>query len=105
MRIKPIGKLIILILVAGGVFGVYRFLSGRGMVPNLAPEAKTKEAKVPKTVNLPDQDPQRGNDDGATATVENVANTDAAPLEGAEPGCLDKPEVRLLTGRGTRTWA
>ncbi len=95
MRIKPIGKLIILILLAGALFGGYRLMAGSGkggsLLAKIAPSAKAKPSVVPAKADLPDAaDPNP-----AGGTLTNASDT-AADLPGSGAGCADKPEVRLL---------
>jgi outer membrane protein OmpA-like peptidoglycan-associated protein len=91
MRLKPVGKLVILILVAGFVFGGYRLAtrgaSGPGLLERIAPAARVKPSAVPPKADLPnvDANPSEG---GITPV--------SANLPGSEPGCTDKTEVRLL---------
>lgn len=90
MRIKPIGKLVILILVAGvGIMG-YRLWSGSGsgLMSKLAPSATVKPSVVPTKAELP----TAGDPSGTNGTVTNASTA----LPGSEPGCTDKPEVRML---------
>ena len=82
MKIRPAGKLVLLILAAGVAFGGYRLWQRYGGV--LAPEAPTKSSEVPKVKDLP----------GSTDT--DVVDVQPVQLPGAEPGCADKPEVRWL---------
>ena len=84
MHVKPLGKLVILILVVGIAIGVWRFWS------KLAPAAAVKNSVVPGKITLPDNPAAGGSagDDGSgSASVVPVA---------LNPGCADKPEVRLL---------
>src|ERR1035438_7526063 len=54
MKIKPLGKVIILLLVVGAVVGGYRVLSGRGggFLSGLLPEAQTVAAGVPLKADI-----------------------------------------------------
>ncbi|MDQ2686557.1 MAG: OmpA family protein [Armatimonadota bacterium] len=85
MQIKPLGKVVILILIVGVAIGVFRYWN------KLAPSAATKQAVVPQKIDLPGVG-QTPND--------NAGNTTATPVNftptGSAPGCPDKPEVRLL---------
>lgn len=97
MRIKPVGKLIILIVLAGLLFGGYRLLSGSsggagGLLAKVAPAAKTKTSVVPKKADLPNATPT---DPGNAPDPTNVSTANYA-LPDSEPGCTNKPEVRLL---------
>ncbi len=75
MRLKPAGKLAILILVICIAIGAYRVL---------APAAKTTEALIPAKVNDMNSGPNSAGSGG------NIA------LPGTGLGAADKPEVRLL---------
>jgi len=77
MKIKPVGKAIILILVIGVVFGIVRAFN------LLGPPAIDKNSVVPTAGNLNDRTE-------ASGTGANI------PLPGTGAGCSDKPEVRLL---------
>ena len=77
MQIKPLGKVMLLILVLGLAIGGWRFWN------RLAPEAATKNAVVPGKMDLPSNS---GNGEGKASVV--PVSTDL--------GCSDKPEVRLL---------
>lgn len=77
MRIKPAGKVIIFIIVLGLAFG------GVKMWQRFAPAAQDQNAVVPHAGNLD----QRQESAGTGAAV---------PMPGEDPGCTDKPEVRLM---------
>ncbi len=79
MKLTPVGKVVSLILITGVAGGTYRYWS------KLAPEAATKSTVVPKKIDLPDVDT------GAASLVKTDFNA-----AGDEPGCTNKPEVRLL---------
>ena len=81
MHIKPLGKLAILILVVGIAIGVWRSWS------KLAPAAAVKPAVVPGKISLPSNDAAPTGDTSGGASMVPVA---------LNPGCADKPEVRLL---------
>lgn len=81
MQIKPLGKLAILILVVGLAIGVWRFW-GR-----LAPAAAVKASVVPGKISLPD----------SGMAAQGSGSTEIVPASvRLNPGCADKPEVRLL---------
>ena len=82
MQIKPLGKIVLLILVLGLAIGGWRFWN------RLAPEAATKNAVVPGKTDLPTNsgDVNSGTGEGKASVV---------PVS-ADLGCTDKPEVRLL---------
>ena len=81
MHIKPLGKLVILILVVGAAIGIWRSWS------KLAPAAADKNSVVPGKVSLPTNDAvSPGSDTGGASVVPVALN----------PGCADKPEVRFL---------
>ena len=81
MHIKPLGKLVILILVVGVAIGVWRSWS------KLAPDAAAKNSVVPGKISLPTNDSVTPSDSTSSASVVPVS---------LNPGCADKPEVRLL---------
>lgn len=85
MHLKPLGKLAILILVVGLAVGVWRSWS------RLAPSAAAKNSVVPGKISLPTNEAvaggNGGSDGGGGASMVPVA---------LNPGCADKPEVRLL---------
>lgn len=53
MKIKPAGKVAIFIIFVGALFGTYKVLSNKGIVPELIPGAKTQESTVPIKIDLP----------------------------------------------------
>ena len=79
MQLTPVGKVTVLVLVAGVAFGVYKSWD------RIAPGAATKNAGVPTKVDLPDKGSAGV---GAVATDFQVA--------GDAPGCIDDPEIRVL---------
>ena len=81
MHLKPLGKLAILILVVGIAIGVWRSWS------KLAPAAADKTSVIPGKISLPSNDVAPSGDSGNSASMVPVA---------LNPGCADKPEVRLL---------
>lgn len=89
MRLTPAGKIVVLLVVVGIAAGVWRAMHGPGsdLLSKLAPGAKNRESLVPGKAELPQVE-------GAPAgpTLTNVSFT--APS--SEPGCTDKPEVRML---------
>jgi len=85
MHIKPLGKLAILILVVGIAIGVWRSWS------KLAPAAATKNSVVPGVISLPNNNAVAGSSGGS----DSGGATSMVPVA-LNPGCADKPEVRLL---------
>ena len=86
-KLTTAGKLALLIIVAGGAFGGYKFWTSKGgSLASLAPDAKATQSNVPLKVDLGGGGPVEG---GGT-TVSNVA----MPSDGA--GCTDAPEIRIL---------
>lgn len=85
MRFTPLGKLVVLILVAGAALGVWRFWS------RLAPAAATRTAAVPTKIQLPG---------AGSSSVPNASGGSSVPrlstVSDVAGGCTDKPEVRLL---------
>ena len=88
MRFTPLGKLVILMLVAGAAIGVWRFWN------RLAPAAATRTAQVPTRIDLPGQNGSSPNAGGGSGS--GVAPVSRVPDVGGGGGCSDKPEVRLL---------
>jgi outer membrane protein OmpA-like peptidoglycan-associated protein len=82
MKLKPAGKLAVLILAIGVGFGLWRAWQRFGGV--LVPSAQTGESVVPGRADLPTL--------GSGQSTGSVAYT--APGTGV--GCADKPEVRML---------
>jgi OOP family OmpA-OmpF porin len=82
MRIKPMGKVILLIVAIGVAIGIWR-LWGR-----IAPAAETKTAVVPTKIELP-----TGN--GATSGTDTGGAASVVPIS-ANLGVPGRPEVRLL---------
>lgn len=97
MKLKPAGKLAILLVVIGIVFGGWKMLQGSGagggILDKIAPKAAQKQSSVPPRADLPnvDTNPSAGAD-----TDDSGGGFTAAALPGSEPGCTNKPEVRLL---------
>ena len=79
MKLTPVGKATVLILVAGVAFGIYRSWD------RIAPGAASKDSVTPQKVDLPDA--------GTSGTA--ITNTEFE-VAGNNPGCTDKPEVRVL---------
>ena len=85
MRLTPVGKIVFFLLIVGLVIGGWRLMAGTDLMAKIAPQAKSKESVVPEKADLPS-----GFQEVPTLTNVNFA----AP--GREPGCTDKPEVRML---------
>jgi OOP family OmpA-OmpF porin len=86
MKLKPTGKIVVLILAVGLAFGLWRFWQRFGAT--IAPPAQTAVSVVPNKADLPATDVgQQGSASGGGANV---------AMPGATPGSPDKPEVRLL---------
>ena len=79
MQLTPVGKVTVLVVVAGVAFGVYKSWD------RIAPGAATKNVVVPTKVDLPDK---------GTANL-GVTTTDFQ-VAGDAPGCTTDPEVRVL---------
>lgn len=77
MGLKPAGKIGVLVLVVGVAVGVLRIVK-----PDLG--AKDRESVIPEKVNL-----------AAGISGSNAATTPVS-MPGVEPGCTDKPPVKLL---------
>src|SRR5262245_59750487 len=84
MRIKPMRKLVIFILVVGVCFGGYRLW--QRFRSTLMPEAKDAGSLVPGKVDLP------SSSDTGTSSIAGGSVT----LPGKESAGGGKPEVRLL---------
>src|SRR5579872_7435261 len=84
MRLKPTGKIVLLILALGVAFGGWRLWQRYG--DTIAPPAQGQGSVVPSAANLPQSE-------GASSTGTGSA---AVTLPGSGAGCADKPEVRLL---------
>lgn len=78
MKLTTTGKVTALIVVVGGAAGIWRYWN------KLAPVAASKQTVVPVKADLPQSTTGNG---GLTQTAFNAA--------GDEPGCTNKPEVRL----------
>jgi OmpA-OmpF porin, OOP family len=88
MRLTPTGKIVLLILALGVAVGGWRWWqrSGSGLMNTLAPAARVKESVVPPKADLP----TAGSPSTPAAT-----NASLGALN-ANPGCADRPEVRML---------
>lgn len=80
MKLTPLGKIIVLVLVIGAAIGGYRLFGDK-----LVPQKQTTESVVPTQANLPE---------GPTSAPSSSTATFVEPT--ADPGCTDKPEVRWL---------
>ncbi len=88
LKVKPVGKIIILLLAVGIAVGAFRVLGGGGgggFLSNLAPSAKTQESVVPLKADLP-----QINDAPTPASIKNVSMPGIAKAPGSSP------EVRML---------
>ncbi len=79
MKLTPVGKVVSLLLVAGVAAGTYHYWN------KIAPEAAKKATVVPKKIDLP----------AANTGIASLSNA-SFQAAGDEPGCTNKPEVRLL---------
>ena len=82
MKIKPAGKILLLILSIGVAFGLWRGWQKFGDA--ILPSAQSGSSVVPGKVDLPNPDANPG-----SGVVAYTAPGNAA-------GCSDKPEVRML---------
>lgn len=83
MKLTPVGKVVALILVAGGAVGIWKGWS------KLAPSAATKPSTNVTKVDLPSTTVGSGQSGtGGTQTV-------SLPSTDSSPGCPTSPEVRL----------
>lgn len=79
MKLTPVGKVTVLVVVAGAAFGVYRSWD------KIAPGAVSKDSMQPQKIDLPAK--------GATAGASSEIDFQVA---GNNPGCTDDTEVRVL---------
>lgn len=84
MKLTPVGKVVALLLVAGGAVGVWKSWS------RLAPGAKEKSSTNVGPINLPQTNVGSGKNasTGGSTTV-------SLPSESDAPGCPSSPEVRV----------
>ena len=82
MKIKPAGKLIILILVLGAALGIWSKFTGKSISETIFPTPKVKVAVAPGKLDLP--------------SGEQTAASTPSNLPGFEAAQTDKPEVRML---------
>jgi len=82
------GKIVLLILAVGVAVGGWRLWqrSGSGLMNTLAPPARVKESMVPPKAELPA---------AGSATTAVASNASLGSLN-TNPGCADRPEVRML---------
>ena len=87
MKIKPLGKVIILLLVVGVVVGGYRVLSGRGggFLSGLLPEAQTVAAGVPLKADI-----QEISGSAPAAPVPDLK------MPSDQAASVSSPEIRML---------
>jgi OOP family OmpA-OmpF porin len=84
MKITPLGKgVIVVALLVAAFFSVRQFAPN--LLDKIVPAAKGREAVVPEKADLPDLPASQA----ANASNRNVT------MPGENPGCTDKPEVRL----------
>jgi len=84
-KLTPVGKIAALIIVAGGAFGAYRYLSSSGKLEGIMPGKEAVASNVPVKANLPDVNPSADNASGTSVS-----------MPGTEAGCTNFPEVRFL---------
>jgi len=82
MKLTPVGKIVALLLVAGGAVGVWKSWS------KIAPSAADKPSTGVTKVVLPQANTGNGQNSGGATTVSLGAQSD-------NPGCPSSPEVRL----------
>ena len=87
MKIKPLGKIIILVLVVGVAVGAYRALSGKGggFLAGLIPGEQTQGSAIPEKADLP-QIP-------GSAPPAPLAGL---KMPGTNPASVGAPEIRML---------
>ena len=87
-KLTTAGKLALLLIVAGGAFGGYKFWTSKGgSIADLAPDAKREGSNVPTKVELSNDTVQGG---PVAVAVANVA------MPGEGEGCSSLPEIRIL---------
>ena len=79
MKLTPVGKAAVMIVVAGAAFGLYRSWD------KIAPGAASKDSVTPTKIDLPNN--------GTNGTA--LTQTDFQ-VAGNNPGCTTDPEVRVL---------
>ncbi len=82
MRLTAAGKVIVLVLVLGVAAGGWKLWQRFG--GSLVPEKQGEQSTVPNRADLP----EGGSTTGGTGAP--------VTLPGSDPGCTDKPEVRML---------
>ena len=80
VKVKPLGKVIALILIAGFGYGAYRLITNGGGLGNLIPSAPVKESNVPLKADLP-----QINNQPAPKSLENVTLPGTAKFESKQP--------------------
>lgn len=53
VKVKPLGKILILVIVAGAGIGAYRLMTGKSPLASFVPEAPVRESQVPIKADLP----------------------------------------------------
>ncbi|HSK78588.1 MAG TPA: OmpA family protein [Thermoanaerobaculia bacterium] len=84
MKLTPLGKgVIVVALLVAAFFSIRQFAPG--LLDKVVPAAKGREAVVPESADLPD----------LPASQAVNASNQPVTMPGEQPGCTDKPEVRL----------
>lgn len=83
MKMTTAGKVVVLLLVAGAGFGIYKKW-GSDIMNKIAPGKEQQASMVPKKITLP------GEGDNGSAEPVNVN------MPGLNPGAADKTQVRML---------
>lgn len=84
MKLTPLGKgVIVVALLVAAFFSVRQFAPN--LLDKIVPAAKGREAVVPEKADLPD----------LPASQAATASNQPVTMPGENPGCTDKPEVRL----------
>ncbi|BCM94341.1 hypothetical protein IAD21_06248 [Abditibacteriota bacterium] len=89
MKLTPVGKVVALILIAGGAVGVWRSWS------KIAPNAKTKSSTKVSQVNLPQTNIGSGQNSTGSLSNDGAFSSVSLPSSDDAPGCPSSPEVRL----------
>ena len=85
MRLKASGKIVVLLLVLGIVFGAYRVWKGPDAFSNMVPSSTEKGSLAVPQIKLP----SISDTSGGTGKMVSMPDTGSG-------GCTDKPEVRML---------
>lgn len=85
MKVKPLGKILVFIVILGAVIGGARYFMGEQGFANLIPGRGTRESEVPVKVDLPRRAGEQIPD-----------SLEGLTLPGTAVATSDKPEMRML---------